>query len=389
MALVYGDLHIHLGRTSQGQPVKITASSQLILENIWKVAKNQKGLQLIGLIDAACMGVLEDLENLHRQGALQLLSGGGYMWNGLALFLGSEVEIAHGQTGKEAHFLAYFPSIETLSAYASSIRPWLTNPNLSTQRLKMDGDTWLQIVADHGGMALAAHAFTPHKGVYGNCVSMMGEMFQDPKQIKGLELGLSANAAMALQIRDTHQYGYISNSDAHSLNSIGREFTLYDLPSLNFTEWSKALDPKSKGIVTNHGLEPLLGKYYRSYCLHCERLAQDEVPMSTCSSCGQGMILGVWDRIQMIGDFQGEPPQRAHYHAHVPLLMLPGVGLKTYERMIRELGTEIDILYNLSLEAIRDMAGAVITKQIEGARRGILPIRPGGGGKYGRVTKVD
>ena len=55
MALVYGDLHIHIGRTKEGKAVKITASPALTLENIIRAAE-QKGLRLVGIVDAACRG---------------------------------------------------------------------------------------------------------------------------------------------------------------------------------------------------------------------------------------------------------------------------------------------------------------------------------------------
>ena len=86
MALVYGDLHVHLGRTFLGKPVKITASPQLTLDNIPVVARFQKGLNLIGLVDAACSGVLEDLKTLITNRELVLLPGGGYSWQGLTVF---------------------------------------------------------------------------------------------------------------------------------------------------------------------------------------------------------------------------------------------------------------------------------------------------------------
>lgn len=388
MALINADLHIHLGRTSTGKPVKITASPQLTIENILEVAKYQKGLHLVGLVDAACTGVLSDLKSLMTNGSLLPVSDGGYSWRGLTVFLGSEVEIGHSETRKEAHFLAFFPTFEALNSYTASISPWLTNPSLSTQRLKLSGDAWLEIVEKHNGIALAAHAFTPHKGVYGNCVSKLQEMFSDPGKIKGLELGLSANTEMALGISDTHSYPYISNSDAHSLSTIAREFTVYNLPTVNFKEWIKALHPPNSGLVATHGLEPLLGKYYRSFCVNCQMLAQDEKPIFVCPQCGTQMVSGVWDRIAAISDWRSPLPTRPPYRAHVPLIMLPGVGPKTYKRMIEELGTEIDILYKISLEEITELVGSALSKQISLVRAGSLPILPGGGGKYGRVTKV-
>lgn len=388
MAFVYGDLHIHLGRTSQDKPVKITASPQLTLENIAAVAKLQKGLHLIGLVDAACSGVLEDLTVLVATGELLLLPGGGYDWQGLTVFFGSEVELVQVETGREAHFLAFFPSLETLQSYAHQLKPWMTNPSLSTQRLRLLPDTWLELVGANSGVALAAHAFTPHKGVYGNCVRKLGEMFTDPARIRGLELGLSANTKLALSVSDTHAYPYLANSDAHSPQTIGREFTVYDLPHRDFTEWSKALHVESDRIVATHGLEPLLGKYYRSFCPNCQWLAEDLTPILVCPYCQQTMVYGVWDRIRAIADSSRSVECRPPYRAHVPLAMLPGIGPKTYVRMIEELGTEIEILYNVSLESITKLVGASIAKQISAVRMGTLPIEPGGGGKYGRVAKI-
>ncbi|NLJ79708.1 MAG: TIGR00375 family protein, partial [Firmicutes bacterium] len=313
---------------------------------------------------------------------------GGYLWEKTTLFLGTEVEIAHPATGKEAHFLAFFPTYKTIRDYARRIRPAVTNPFLSTQRLRTSPDSWLKIVAAMGGVALAAHAFTPHKGVYGNCVSRLGQMFADPEKIKGLELGLSADTKMAWGIKDTHGYPYLSNSDAHSLETIAREFTVYNLPRLNFEEWRRVLKPSGLGIKATCGLEPLLGKYYRSFCSRCQWLAREDQPVLKCPHCQRDMIIGVWDRVQAISDWEGNSSRRPPYIAHVPLMMLPGIGPKTYGKMIANLGTEIDILYSLPLDLIERACGEKISAQIEAIREGRLPIIAGGGGKYGRVSKT-
>lgn len=386
MAVTYGDLHIHIGRTRQGRPVKITASPQLTLETIPKVAK-QKGLGLLGIVDAGTTGVLADLQRLLDDGEMAPLSGGGYRYQDVVLLLGHEIELAH-HTGKEAHFLAFFPDLDKLETYAKALAPWVTNPSLSTQRTKLEPDAWVQLVSEQGGTVLAAHAFTPHKGVYGNCVRVLGEMFADSHLIRGLELGLSANVDMALQIKDTHRFAYVSNSDAHSLGTIAREFTVYDLPVINFEEWVRALDGRGQGILATHGLEPLLGKYYRSYCKNCQLLVTNENPHLHCPNCSKPMIVGVWDRLREIRDFSGPSEPRPPYRSHVPLMMIPGVGPKVYEKLLRILGTEIEILYSVSLEAITGVAGISMAQQIDAVRRGTAPILPGGGGKYGRVTKV-
>jgi len=126
------------------------------------------------------------------------------------------------------------PDLASIQGYAAALKPHVTNPSLSTQRLRVSPVNWLKLVKEFEGVAIAAHAFTPHKGVYGSCVKRLEEMLSEPSQVSALELGLSANTEMALAVSDTHPYAYLANSDAHSLQNIGREFTVYNLPELNF-----------------------------------------------------------------------------------------------------------------------------------------------------------
>lgn len=81
--------------------------------------------------------------------------------------------------------------------------------------------------------------------------------------------------------------------------------------------------------------------------------------------------------------------ERPPYISHVPLMMLPGVGPRTYRQLLKKLGTEIEVMYTVSLEAISDVAGPVLSEQIAAVRTGNLHILPGGGGKYGRITKAQ
>ncbi|NLJ81277.1 MAG: TIGR00375 family protein, partial [Firmicutes bacterium] len=77
---IYGDLHIHIGRTAAGKPVKISASPRLTLTNILRTAQEVKGLHLVGVVDAAACGVLADIKKLTETKELQPLAEGGYLW---------------------------------------------------------------------------------------------------------------------------------------------------------------------------------------------------------------------------------------------------------------------------------------------------------------------
>ncbi|MFP3489609.1 PHP-associated domain-containing protein, partial [Staphylococcus sp. SIMBA_130] len=89
-------------------------------------------------------------------------------------------------------------------------------------------------------------------------------------KIDGIELGLSSDTQMADQIEELHTFPYLTNSDAHSIQKMAREYQLLSVREASFTEWSKALKGvEGRGIKANFGLSPKLGKYYRTSCSEC------------------------------------------------------------------------------------------------------------------------
>ena len=87
---VFGDLHIHIGRTPDNKPVKITASPHLTLLEILRTAHDDKGLNLVGIVDAACDGVLFQIQEAIYKDTLVFVDGGGYKYQDeVVLFLGS------------------------------------------------------------------------------------------------------------------------------------------------------------------------------------------------------------------------------------------------------------------------------------------------------------
>src|SRR5690606_27627093 len=100
------DLHIHIGRTSRGEAVEVSASSELTLDKILWEAAHRKGLDAVGIVDCASPGVQEDVRRLVDAGELAPLSGGGLIYKErLAVHLASEIGV--DVNGKEAHFLSY------------------------------------------------------------------------------------------------------------------------------------------------------------------------------------------------------------------------------------------------------------------------------------------
>ncbi|MDQ7095817.1 endonuclease Q family protein [Desulfosporosinus sp. PR] len=383
--MIYADLHIHIGQSLDGKAVKITASKSLTLPNILNVARDIKGLNLIGIVDAHSSGVQEDFKALLASGQLQPLAGGGYLAGGLTIIPGHEIELQIG--GGSAHFLAYFPSLEQVKKYVRELKPTTKNWQLSTQKAYVSADTWLKAVQGAEGIWFPAHAFTPHKGIYGNCCRRLKDVL--PMMPQALEIGLSADRAMAKSINELEAVVLFSNSDAHSLANIAREYNSLTGVEPSFGGLWDLLQKKPPNAVRNYGLPPQAGKYHRTYCLQCERVVLASPPQLSCPSCGsQHVVMGVLDRLLSIADKEAENHDPSGYVYQVSLQQLPGIGPKMYQRLLKSFGTEMTILHDVPPEDLLPIAGEKVTSWILKARGNELKFLSGGGGVFGRVVDI-
>ncbi|MTV49312.1 TIGR00375 family protein [Heliobacillus mobilis] len=399
MGTYFGDFHVHLGRSDAGRPIKITAAKNLTLEAALWEGKHRKGLDLLGVIDAACLPVISDLERLIERGELEELSGGGFRYQKEMTFLaGAEVETE--EKGGPAHFLAYLPTLESLKAFSRSVCDWVTNPNLSSQHCRCRASDVLNRVVELEGVFVPAHAFTPHKGLFGQGVDDLVEAFTEGEldHIWALELGLSSDTTLADRIPGLKGFTYLSNSDAHSLPKIAREYNALELESPTFSEWVKALRrQEGRRIIANYGLDPRLGKYHRSACPRCETITTVEPPdFGPCPSCGaQVLTPGVLDRIEWLSHHGNrsvrdsadvyETVDRPPYVHQVPLEFLPGIGPKARQKLLEAFGTEMNLLHRVTDEEILGLMGPKIAAPLLAQRHGELTWTDGGGGRYGRV----
>ncbi|MCL6443724.1 MAG: endonuclease Q family protein [Alicyclobacillus sp.] len=381
----FADFHIHIGRAG-GRPVKMAAAPSLTLTDVLDHARRLKGLDVITVIDGVCSGVLSEVRKLVADGRLVELKDGGCRFeNGLAVLLGAEVEIA-GPEGGAAHFGCWLPSI----AAAEDFQRWLAsvqkNVSLSSQRARTDARLLQREVQQRNGLFIVHHAFTPHKGIYGNCVSRLADMV-DPEAVDAIELGLSADTEMADGLRELARYTFLSNSDAHSLPKIAREYNVVDMDAPSFAEVRKALRREAgRRVRANYGLHPALGKYYRTFCLDCEQPWPDGADHCACG--GTRRVLGVRDRLLALQDQTPaqHPDHRGPYIHQIPLEFVPGLGAKLRGRLLDAFGTEMIILHEASVEDLAKVVGESLAKRIDDARRGRVGITAGSGGIYGKLT---
>ena len=207
-----------------------------------------------------------------------------------------------------------------------------------------------------------------------------------------MNFGLSADTEYADRIRELADKKFLTNSDAHSLPKIAREYNTFEMENISFESFKKVLgyedeiqndnkEAKSKSetkklnyIVCNNGMYSRLGKYNKTYCDMCECVS--EIEDGKCKKCGSKKIVkGVEDRVLEIADGESiSPKDRTEYIYKIPLEYIPKLGKKTKEKMLELYGTEMNILNKVSIKNIEENFGKQIAKNIEIARNGNITI---------------
>lgn len=386
----YVDLHVHIGRSSKGREIKKATALDLTFENIAYEAYYRKGIQVIGVVDCASPYIIEDIESLLDKGEITELEGGGMDYRGgLTLILGAEIE-THEAEGCSAHSLCFFPNLSRLKDFSGELSKHVKNMRSCSYMSRLTGQELFGLVDLLGGVFIPAHVFSPHKSFYGNCCRSLHEIFDERSflRIPCIELGLSADASMAGLLSELSHKNFISNSDAHSLAKMGREYNVFRMAGPSYKELLLALQNSSgRTVLANYGLDPRLGKYHRSFCLTCDSLLEGEPPILSCPvSPEHHIVVGVRDRIESIRDLKSPSGScNTAYNYQVPLEFLPGVGPKTIDRLIDRFGNEMNVLHKTTGEELRQVVKEGIAESIILAREGRIGIGAGGGGIYGKV----
>ena len=392
---VFADLHVHIGRSENGKPIKITAARSLNFANIAKECAERKGINIVGILDCASPYVIEDIENFLKTGEAYELEDGGIIYKDkVCILLGSEVETSEkGRNGNSgsAHNLCFFPHLSDIKKFSKEMSTHIKNITLSTQKSNVSGYELIDIVEKYNGILIPAHIFTPFKSYYGNCTDRLENIFKEKyDKIFAVELGLSSDTYLADMISELESKTFVTNSDAHSLPKIAREYNKILVEDISFKEVVKALkNEDGRKILANYGLDPKLGKYHRTHCDNCDSTIETKEPVSVCPKCGSNKVtFGVFDRIELIKDKETtkSPENRPPYIYQIPLSFIPGVGGKTIEKLLETFETEMNILHKLSEDDIEAVVGKKVAHSIENAREGKVKVEAGGGGNYGKIT---
>ncbi|UCC20310.1 MAG: hypothetical protein JSV62_03210 [Promethearchaeota archaeon] len=433
MDIFNADLHIH-------SPHSIAVSKTLNLDSMLDTCK-KKGLNILGTGDILQPEWLKYMEsNLKRQ------KDGSFAYKDVFFILQTEIEDL--ESIHHLILFPDFDSVkeiqDKLKPHSKNILDeWGGRP-----RINLSPPALVDIISDSGAIIGPAHAFTPFKAIFrqGKFKSLAECYEGATKKLTFIELGLSANTDLADRLESLKNVSFLSNSDAHSQDprSLGREFNRFDIDNPSFEEILLALKRKdNRKIILNVGLHPKLGKYYNMFCNKCRRrilfknlkkkvdsifnqysltdnfvIYYSNDPISSrlnyldqvsknkmnCPACKEELNknfkvkLGVSERIEKISTSidPKHPNHRPPYFNAIPLIDIirsvkniksttSKTVLNDYNNMIKEFGTEFEILIDVPITKIEHF-NQKVSILIKALRNNEIKYTPGGGGTYGQIN---
>jgi uncharacterized protein (TIGR00375 family) len=397
------DLHIH-------SKYSRATSSQMELEPLDYWAK-RKGIHVLGTGDfthplwfANLSQKLEPAE----PGLFVLKNAEGNFKNKTRFLLTSEISCIYTKNGKvrKIHIVFFAPTLEGAAKINKDLAAAGANLKADGRPiLGLDAKKLVEVIlnAEPKAFVVPAHIYTPWFSLFGSRSGFdsLEECFEEYSQyIYAAETGLSSDPAMSWRNSKLDKLALISSSDAHSPAKLGREATVFDMePSYEaITEALKAKDPK-KFLYTIE-FYPEEGKYHYDGHRDCNislSPAESKRYNNICPVCGRPLTIGVLNRAEELADRpQGYKPENAiPFKSLVPLqeiiaesLAVGAVSKKVglaYDQMIKEFGSELDILLKTPFESLSKIVPSIIAEGIEKARNGQLSISPGYDGVFGRI----
>ncbi|WAM30620.1 endonuclease Q family protein [Caldicellulosiruptor naganoensis] len=378
---VYADLHVHVG-FSNGRYIKIPSSKELTIENILKISKNEKGLNVIGIVDFLCDDVLSEVETLIDCGRISLKDNNLY-FEDILIIPAAEIELRYNQ--EDFHCLIFFESIDKLISFKKQNKRYFNQLNFSCPVFKGNIEDFEKIAKDFNLFVVPAHAFTPYKGFY-SAAFAIEEVFKK-LEIYTIELGLSADSYMVKDAFDIQGRTLLSNSDAHSLRNIAREFNEIEVLKLTADMVLKSI--KENKVIANYGINPRLGKYHKSYCKSCNLSFNIEKRQPICPFCGRtNIVVGVEDRISMLKKIKGNNKKPPYFYTF-PFELVEGFGEKTREKIIEIFKTEINFVKALnndqSYKDLKFLVSNNIWEKLNRYIKGQYSVKFGAGGYFGKI----
>ncbi len=389
------DLHIH-SRYSRA------TSSKINLDTLSEWARI-KGIDLLATGDA-----LHPLWIKELQRKLKEKDVGIYEYGGIDFILETEISTIYKDRGKlrKIHVVLLFPDFTSVQKYADFLsKRW----DLSYDGRPIVGLHVKELFReakeiDERIVIIPAHIWTPWFSIFGSNSgynSLEECCGPDIYLIDALETGLSSDPPMNWMVSELDDFALVSNSDAHSLENLGREANVF-ARRLNIVELKRVLREKdSNTFLYTIEFFPEEGKYHFDGHRICKVSMSPEESIKNnniCPVCGRQLTLGVLHRVYELADRKyGQKPERfIPYKRLIPLkeiisdILKKGKNTKAvdnvYQKLIAFFNNEFNVLLNAKREEIARIAGNEIATAIHNVREEKVKVEPGYDGVYGKIS---
>jgi DNA helicase-2/ATP-dependent DNA helicase PcrA len=401
------DFHLHSAYSR-------ACSKDLTLPNIAKACE-RKGIGFIGTSDfthpAWRKQIGQQLEE-SGQGTFKLTEDRSTT----RFLLSTELSCIYKRGGKvrRVHHLVLMPDLASVDRFTASLEARGCNLKADGRPiLGIDSEELLKLALDASERSLfiPAHAWTPWFAIFGSQSGFdaLQECFGDmTKHIHAIETGLSSDPMMNRKLSALDSIFLVSNSDAHSLDKLGREANVFEMAEPSYDELYRIMTQHDASrFIETIEFFPEEGKYHVDghracgfWCLPPETKRRKGI----CPKCGKPLTIGVLHRVDDLADRHDEIfPQpaatgaeaRVPYRSIVPLAELIGsvmdVGAaskkvgKEIERLIADGRTEFSVLLDEPASELSRVSSPEIVEAILAMRRGEVDLMPGYDGEYGTI----
>lgn len=388
------DLHIHSKYSRATSP-------NMNIKTLSEYAK-LKGIALLGTGDFTHHLWLEELKNTLKD------SGNGlFEYNGVNFMLTGEISSIYSKNGKvrKIHNVIFTPSFDIADKINSALSGYGNIAYDGRPIIGIDAKNLAEVLfgISKDIFLVPGHIWTPWFSLFGSKSGFdsIEECFEEyTKDIYALETGLSSDPAMNWQLSKLDRFSLISNSDSHSPQKIGREANVFNT-EMSYNAITDALKKKDKKkFLYTVEFFPEEGKYhYDGHRLCNVRFSprESKINKNICPKCGKPLTIGVMNRVSELADRpEGFVPENSiPFKRMIPLAEIIadtlGVGDASkavdagYRAIIPRLGTEFEVLMEVSQDKLLKELPVKIAKAIINVRKGDVNILPGFDGEYGTI----
>lgn len=397
---VITDFHLH-SKWSRA------CSKDLTIPNIAKACE-RKGIDFVGTSDFTHPAWREEIgRDLVDEG------GGTFRLSDESsktrFLLSTELSCIYKRGGKvrRVHLCVLCSSLEGVDRFTKALLARGCNLKADGRPiLGIDSEELLKMLleADPGALMIPAHAWTPWFAVFGSMSGFdsleecFGEM---TPHIHAIETGLSSDPKMNWRLPSLDNVLLVSNSDAHSLDKLGREANVFEMDRPSFAELRRILIEKDVDkFIETIEFFPEEGKYHvdgHRLCGFSCTPQETKRMKGICPKCGKPLTIGVLHRVDDLAKRpEGERGKLAvPFRSIVPLAELVGsvldVGASSKKvarevaKLVKDGRTEFGVLLDESESTLSQVTSPEILEAIVRMREGNMDIQPGFDGEYGVI----